>query len=73
MATTNRLFKYIMDHFDREKAKIVLFQALETLYCTLEELSYPCPKGFSYEFVTLGETCLRRKFVFFIYFFLFWI
>ena len=42
---------------------MVLYQVLESLYCALEELSYPSPRGFSRSFVDYGQQCLPRRFL----------
>jgi len=64
---TNQLFQKIAQTTNleqvnnRKERAMVLYQVLECFYCALEELSYPCPKGFSNSFVTLGNQCLPRS------------
>ena len=46
----------------RNKSEAMLmYQVLESLYCALEELRYPCPQGFSHTFVSLGKESLPRS------------
>jgi len=63
---TNRLYGYITrvvksDTKRKKSEAMMLYKIFESLYCALEELSYPCPKGFSTNFVALGKQCLPRS------------
>lgn len=50
-----------LDEQHTKAQAMVYYQVLESFYCALEELCYPCPRGFSNKFVALGKECLPRR------------
>lgn len=61
----NLLFSYIcksnLGNENSIENDLIKFQIMESLYCAIEELGFPYPKGYFVELSRLGYRCLPQK------------